>query len=256
VFKLKKNELGAVIKHKARLVARGFVQQEGIDYDDAFAPVARMESVRVLLALAAQEGWRVHHMDVKSVFLNGDLKEEVYVQQPPGYTIAGEEEKVYRLRKALYGLWQAPRAWNAKLDNTLKALGFQQSAHEAAMYRRGSGRTVLLVGVYVDDLIITGAAEDEVEAFKAQMKIFDIATSAHSASTSASRCTRMPPGSLCGKLTMPRGFSSWGAWMALILPTLPWRSVFDSARTARLLWSTPRTTGPHRKLALPGAHTP
>ena len=140
MFKLKKNELGAVIKHKARLVARGFVQQEGIDFDDAFAPVARMESVWVLLALAAQEGWRVHHMDVKSAFLNGDLKEEVYVKQPPGYTVAGEEGKVYRLHKALYGLRQAPRAWNAKLDGTLKAMGFQQSAHEAAMYRRGGGR--------------------------------------------------------------------------------------------------------------------
>jgi hypothetical protein len=90
MFKLKKDELGAVIKHKARLVARGFVQQEGIDYDGAFAPVAmaRMESVHVLLALAAQEGWQVHHMEVKSAFLNGDLKEEVYVRQPPGYAVA------------------------------------------------------------------------------------------------------------------------------------------------------------------------
>ena len=79
VFKLNKDELGAVIKHKARLVARGFVQQEGIDYDDAFSPVVRMEFVCVLLALAAQEGWQVHHMDVKSAFLNSDLKEEVYV---------------------------------------------------------------------------------------------------------------------------------------------------------------------------------
>ena len=91
-------------------MARGFVQQEGIDYEDAFAPVARMESVRVLLALAAQEGWRVHHMDVKSAFLNDDLKEEVYVRQQPGFAIAGEEGKVYRLKKALYGLRQAPRA--------------------------------------------------------------------------------------------------------------------------------------------------
>ena len=103
MFKLKKDELGAVIKHKARLVARGFVQPEGIDYDDAFTPVARMESVHVLLALTAQEGWQVHHMDVKSTFLNGDLKEEVYVRQPPSYAIVGEEGKVYPLRKALYG---------------------------------------------------------------------------------------------------------------------------------------------------------
>ena len=104
VFKLKKDELGAVIKHKPWLVACGFIQQEGIDYNDAFAPVARMESVCVLLALVGQEGWQVHHMDVKSAFLNGDLKEEVYVRQPPSYAVTGEEGKVHRLRKALYGL--------------------------------------------------------------------------------------------------------------------------------------------------------
>jgi hypothetical protein len=155
-----------VVKYKARLVARGFVQQEGIDYDDAFAPVARIESIRMLLALAAQEGWRVHHMDVKSAFLNGDLKEEVYVRQPPGFIIAGKEGKVLRLRKALYGLRQAPRAWNIKLDATLKEMGFQQSVHEAAVYRRGMGRSVLLIGVYVDDLVITGTDEAKVRAFK------------------------------------------------------------------------------------------
>jgi len=128
-----------VIKHRARLVARGFVQQEGIDYEDAFAPVARMESVRVLLALAAQEGWRVHHMDVNSAFPNSDLKEEVYVRQPPGFAVPGEEGKVYHLRKALYGLRQAPQAWNAKLDATLKEMGFRQSVHEVAMYRWAGG---------------------------------------------------------------------------------------------------------------------
>jgi hypothetical protein len=110
VFKLKRDESGAIVKHKARLVARGFVQREGIDFDDTFAPVAGMESVRLLFALAAQESWRVHHMDVKSAFLNGDLKEEVYVHQPPGFTIPGKEGKVLCLRKALYGLRQAPQA--------------------------------------------------------------------------------------------------------------------------------------------------
>uniref|UniRef100_A0ACD5W1Z2 Uncharacterized protein n=1 Tax=Avena sativa TaxID=4498 RepID=A0ACD5W1Z2_AVESA len=140
VFKLKRDESGAIIKHKARLVARGFLQQEGVDFDDAFAPVARMESVRLLLALAAQEGWHVHHMDLKSAFLNGDLKEE------------------------------APRAWNAKLDSTLKTMGFGQSPHEAAVYRRGNGGNALLVGVYVDDLVITGTKDAEVAAFKEEMK--------------------------------------------------------------------------------------
>jgi hypothetical protein len=108
-------------------------------------------------------------MDVKSAFLNGDLKEEVYVRQPPGFIIAGKEAKVLRLRKALYGLRQAPRAWNIKLDATLKEMGFQQSVHEAAVYRRGMGRSVLLIGVYVDDLVITGTDEAKVRAFKMQM---------------------------------------------------------------------------------------
>jgi hypothetical protein len=110
VFKLKRDEVGAITKHKARLVARGFLQREGIDFDDAFAPVAGMESVRLLIALAAQEGWCVHHMDVKSTFLNSDIKEEVYVHQPSGFAIPDKEGKVLRLRKALYGLRQAPRA--------------------------------------------------------------------------------------------------------------------------------------------------
>ena len=170
VFKLKGDEVGAVVKHKAPLVARGFVQQEGVDFDDAFAPVARMESVRLILALAAQEGWRVHHMDVKSAFLNGNLREEVYVHQPPRFAIPGKEGKVLRLFKALYGLRQAPRAWNAKLDSTLKGMGFEQSPHEAAIYRRGNGGTTLLVGVYVDDLVITGTKDVEVAAFKEEMK--------------------------------------------------------------------------------------
>lgn len=98
-----------------------------------YAPVARIETVRVLLALAAQGGWEVHHMDVKSAFLNGELTETVYVQQPPGFVV-GNGEKVLKLRKALYGLKQAPRAWNAKLDRELLALGFVRSKLDHAVY--------------------------------------------------------------------------------------------------------------------------
>jgi hypothetical protein len=144
--------------------------REGIDFDDAFAPVARMESMRLFLALASQEGWRVYHMDVKSAFLNGDLKEEVYVHKPSGFAIPDKEGKVLRLRKTLYGLRQAPRAWNAKLDSTLRRMGFEQSSHEAVVYRRGNGGNVLLVGVYVDDLVITGTKDVGVAAFKEEMK--------------------------------------------------------------------------------------
>jgi hypothetical protein len=169
VYKLKRNEAREIVKHKARLVAHGFVQQEGIDFDEVFAPVARMESVRLLLALVAQEGWQVH-MDVKSTFLNEDLKEEVYVHQSVGFIVAGQEGNVLRLRKALYGLRQAPRAWNSKLNDTLKKMDFVQSEHEHAMYRRSHGNDILLVGVYVDDLVITGSSLAAVEEFKKEMK--------------------------------------------------------------------------------------
>jgi hypothetical protein len=119
VFKVKRDEHGEIVKYKARLIARRFVQREGIDFEDLFALVARMESVRLLVALAASNGWEVHHLDVKSTLLNGDLAEEAFVKQAPGFVIPGAEHKVLRLHKALYGLRQAPRAWNAKLDATL-----------------------------------------------------------------------------------------------------------------------------------------
>jgi hypothetical protein len=170
VYKLKRNKAGEIVKHKARLVARGFVQQEGVDFDEVFTPVAHMEYVCLLLVLAAQEGWQVDHMDVKSAFLNGDLKEVVYVHQPVGFVIAGQEGKVLRLRKVLYGLRQAPRAWNSKLDDTLKKMNFVQSEHEHAMYKRSRGDHILLVGVYVDDLMITRSSLAAVEEFKEEMK--------------------------------------------------------------------------------------
>jgi hypothetical protein len=110
-------------------------------------------------------------MGVKSVFLNGDLKEEVYVHQAQRFVIPGKEGKVLRLRKALYDLWQEPRAWNAKLDSTLKGMGFGQSRHEAAIYRQGNGGNTILVGVCVDDLVITGTNDAEVAAFKEEMNV-------------------------------------------------------------------------------------
>jgi hypothetical protein len=170
VFKIKKDEHGNVSKYKARLVAKGYVQRQGIDYEEVFAPIVRMESVRVLLAVAAHGSWPVHHMDVKSAFLNGDLAEEVYVQQPPGFIATGHERMVLKLHKALYGLKQAPRAWNAKLDSSLLTLGFSRSECEHGLYTRGNGESRLVVGIYVDDLIITGKSGDNINAFKVEMK--------------------------------------------------------------------------------------
>ncbi|GJW90409.1 ribonuclease H-like domain, reverse transcriptase, RNA-dependent DNA polymerase [Tanacetum coccineum] len=170
VFKTKKDANGNIIKHKARLVAKGYIQEHGIDFEEVFAPVARMETIRLLLAIAANRKWEVHHLNVKSAFLHGELKEEVYVTQPEGFTKKGNDGKVYRLIKALYGLRQAPRAWNIKLDNTLKSLDFKKCALEQAIYTKASKDSLLLVGVYVDDLIITGTPKKEIDKFKAQME--------------------------------------------------------------------------------------
>lgn len=171
VFKVKKDEHGAVTRHKARLVVKGYAQRRGVDYDEVFAPVARKETVRLLIALAASEGWQVHHMDVKSAFLNGDLQEEVFVHQPPGFELHGEEHKVYRLHKALYGLHQAPRAWNQKLDTTLLTMGFMRCPSDHAIYCKGKGKQRLVVVVYVDDLVITGSSSNLITEFKKQMAV-------------------------------------------------------------------------------------
>jgi hypothetical protein len=169
VFKVKKDPEGNVVKYKACLVAKGYAQRFGVDFDEVFAPVARIETVRVMLALATQGGWEVHHMDVKSAFLNGDLSETVYVQQPPGF-IVGSGDKVLKLKKALYGLKQVSRAWNAKLDRELVALGFIWSKLDHAVYRRNSKNSFLLVGVYVDDLIISRPDVNDIRVFKSEMK--------------------------------------------------------------------------------------
>nr|GFC43140.1 ribonuclease H-like domain, reverse transcriptase, RNA-dependent DNA polymerase [Tanacetum cinerariifolium] len=138
VFKTKRDAKGNIIKYKERLVAKGYVQEQGIDFEEVFAPVARIETVRLILALAAYHGWQVNHLDVKSAFLHGDLKEEVYVTQPEGFVQPGNLGKVYKLIKALYGLRQAPRAWNVKLDQTLKSLDFKRSNLEQAVYTKRS----------------------------------------------------------------------------------------------------------------------
>nr|GFA84169.1 retrovirus-related Pol polyprotein from transposon TNT 1-94 [Tanacetum cinerariifolium] len=124
LWKNKKDEDQTVIRNKARLVAKGYAQEEGIDFEESFAPVARLEAVRIFIAYAAQKSFPIYQIDVKTAFLNGPLKEEVYVAQPDGFVDPDHPEKVYRLRKALYGLKQTPRAWYDKLSKFLTSKGF------------------------------------------------------------------------------------------------------------------------------------
>lgn len=169
VFKIKRNADGTIIKFKARLVAKGYVQEHGIDYDEVFAPVARLETIRLLIGLAASNQWEIHHLDVKTAFLHGELNEDVYVSQPEGFEKKGEECKVFKLSKALYGLKQAPRAWNTKLDQVLRKLRFRKCSKESSVYRREDKDTLLIIAIYVDDLFVTGNSVKEIKEFKRSM---------------------------------------------------------------------------------------
>ncbi|KAL2345957.1 hypothetical protein Fmac_007242 [Flemingia macrophylla] len=170
VYRTKFNADGSVNKHKARLVVKGYAQMFGVDFSETFSPVARLDTIRLLLALAAQKGWIIHHMDVKSAFLNGYLEEEIFVEQPEGFLVHGQEEKVYRLKKALYGLKQAPRSWYGRIDAHLISLGFEKSLSEFTLYVKKTDAGIIIVSLYVDDLLMTGSSKELIEEFKGGMK--------------------------------------------------------------------------------------
>jgi hypothetical protein len=134
IYKVNQAVDGSVEKYKARFVAQGFSQIKGIDYGETFAPITRYSSVRSILALSAQMGWRIHQMDVKIVFLNGIIEEEVYIEQPEGFETFDRESHVCRLERELYGLQQAPRAWYTRIDSYFTGLGFTKSEADANLY--------------------------------------------------------------------------------------------------------------------------
>ena len=134
IYKIKRNVSGEITRYKARLVAKGFSQIKGIDYEEVFSPVARAESIRIIIAMTAQFKWNLLHLDVKSAFLNGHIEEEIYVDQPEGFVKEGKDDCVLKLRKSLHGLKLAPRAWSIKLDDTLKSMGFIRSISDQSVY--------------------------------------------------------------------------------------------------------------------------
>ena len=159
VFRNKQDEHGVVIRNKARLVAKGFSQVEGLDFGETFAPVARLEAIRILLAYSSHHNIKLYQMDVKSAFLNGVINELVYVEQPPGFEDPRNPNHVYRLHKALYGLKQAPRAWYERLRDFLIMQGFKIGRVDTTLFTKDVNGDLFICQIYVDDIIF-GSTND------------------------------------------------------------------------------------------------
>ena len=176
VFTIKCKADGSVERYKARLVAKGFTQTYGVDYQETFAPVAKLNSVRILLSLAANFNWPLHQLDVKNAFLNGELEEEVFMSLPPGFEEEHGRNKVCRLKKSLYGLKQSPRAWFERFGKVVKRLGYIQSqADHTLFYKHSANNKIAILIVYVDDIILTGDDSLELKNLREKLaKAFEI----------------------------------------------------------------------------------
>ncbi|GJZ29644.1 retrovirus-related pol polyprotein from transposon TNT 1-94, partial [Tanacetum coccineum] len=169
IYKVKIDEFGRVLKNKARLVAQGFRQEEGINFEESFAPVARIEAIRIFIANAAHKNMSIYQMDVKTAFLNGELKEVVYVSQPKGFVNQDNPSHVYKLKKALYGLKQATRAWYDILLSFLISQQFSKAAVDPTLFTRHARNDLLLVQIYVDDIIFSSTNTAMCNEFANQM---------------------------------------------------------------------------------------
>jgi len=170
VFRNKMDEHGVITINKARLMAKGYNQEEGIDYDETYAPVARLEAVTLLLAFSCIKGFKLFQMDVKIAFLNGYIIEEVFVSQPPGFEDHQHPEHVFKLKKALYGLKQAPRQWYERLSDFLTSQGYDRGTSDKTLFINKKGDDTILVQVYVDDIIFGSNIGQLCETFVEIMK--------------------------------------------------------------------------------------
>jgi hypothetical protein len=152
------------------LVAKGYAQTYGINYEEPYSPITKMTTIRVIIAMATAKGWSLHQMDIKNVFFHGDLHEEVYMEQPPGYVDQTHPNLVCRLKKALYGLKQAPRAWSDKIGQYLVTNGFQTSNADFSLYVKKTDHGIVIIVIYVNDLIIIGDNDVDISNLKKLLK--------------------------------------------------------------------------------------
>ena len=157
VFKTKRDSNGNIERHKARLVAKGFTQKGGIDYKETFSPVSKKDSLRIIMALVAHYDLELHQMDVKTAFLNGSLEEEVYMDQPEGFSTKGKEHMVCKLKKSIYGLKQASRQWYLKFNDTITSFGFTENTVDRCIYLKVSGSKFIFLILYVDDILLASS---------------------------------------------------------------------------------------------------
>ena len=151
-------------------MVKGYAQKHGVDYEETYAPIVRYSSLRMLISLCAHYGWELHHMDVKSAYLNGDLEEEIYMEQPDGVPREkGKEDWVWRLHKALYGLKQAGRTWHAKIDSTCKSRGFISLQSDQCVYIRRLGKSIIIIALFVDDIVLVSSDQTELIQLKSEM---------------------------------------------------------------------------------------
>jgi len=170
VFRNKLDKDGKVVRNKARLVAKGYSQQEGIDYTKTFASIARLETIHILLSFAAYNNMKLYQMDVKSIFLNGLIQDEVYVEQPPRFESETLTQHAFKLNKALYGLKQASKAWYGKLSSFILENGFEHGMVDTTLFPKNYDSQFLLVQVYVDDIIFGATNEMLYEDFSKLMQ--------------------------------------------------------------------------------------
>ncbi len=170
MYKVKHNADESVSRYKARLVAKGYSQTYGIEYEETYSPIAKMTIVKAIITMVASNGWSLHQMDVKKIKNHGDLQEEVYMKQPPGYVDQTHPNLVCRLKKTLYGLKQTPRAWCDKISQYLVTSGFQTSNVDFSLYVKKTDHGIALIVIYVDDLIITGDSDADIFDLKKFLK--------------------------------------------------------------------------------------